>query len=199
MKYRIPTLLAVVFLILAIPTAARAHCDTLGGPVIADAKTALEKGDITPVLKWVSAKDEAEIRDAFTRTVAVRKTSPEARDFADRYFFETLVRVHRQGEGAPYTGLKSEEPEAVITAADLALEKGTLEALEKALVEETMHGLRERFETLKVAREHAGHNVDAGRRYVAAYVDFMHYAEKLHQVAVQTHGEHAPAAAEHQH
>ncbi|MHB0970644.1 MAG: DUF6448 family protein [Thermoanaerobaculia bacterium] len=120
-------------------------------------------------------------------------------EFADRYFFETLVRVHRQGEGAPYTGLKSEEPEAVITAADLALEKGSLEALEKALVEETMHGLRERFETLKAAKAHADHNVDAGRRYVAAYVDFMHYAEKLHQVAAQKHDAHAAPAAVHEH
>lgn len=37
---------------------ALAHCDTLEGPVIKDAKSALEKKDVTPVLKWV--KKDAE-------------------------------------------------------------------------------------------------------------------------------------------
>ena len=41
-------LLALVFL-----SAARlsAHCDTMDGPVVATARVALEKGDVTPVLR----------------------------------------------------------------------------------------------------------------------------------------------------
>lgn len=50
-------------------------------------------------------KDEAETRDAFQKSVSVRKTGATGKE-ADRHFFETLVRVHRAGEGAAYTGLK---------------------------------------------------------------------------------------------
>ena len=70
------------------------------------ARAALDRGDVSLALVWVQPKDEAEIRDVFARTLAVRKLSPEAKELADRHFFETLVRVHRAGEGASYTGLK---------------------------------------------------------------------------------------------
>ena len=82
-----------------------AHCDTMDGPVIAAARVALEKGDVLPVLKWIRPEDEQEIRAAFSRTISVRAGGPEARALADTWFFETLVRVHRAGEGAPYAGL----------------------------------------------------------------------------------------------
>ena len=80
---------------------AAAHCDTLDGPVVADARTALAQGNVAPVLKWVRPADEKEIRTAFARTTAVRNLSPEAEILADLYFFEALVRIHRAGEGAP--------------------------------------------------------------------------------------------------
>jgi hypothetical protein len=35
-----------------------------------------------------------------------RHEGPASREVADRHFFETVVRLHRAGEGAPYTGLK---------------------------------------------------------------------------------------------
>lgn len=89
-----------------------AHCDTMGGPVIAEVRAALEKGDATPILKWVKKENDAEIRTAFARAVALRAKGPEAKELADQYFLETLVRLHRAGEGAPYTGLKDEPVEA---------------------------------------------------------------------------------------
>ena len=107
---RIPKLLLLVvtfvgaLVIAAVP--ARAHCDTEDGPVVSDAKAALTSGDVTPVLKWVRPADEPEIRTAFATTLAVRGNGDASRKLADRWFFETLVRVHRAGEGAPYTGLK---------------------------------------------------------------------------------------------
>ncbi len=81
------------------------HCDTLEGPVIIAAKKAPENNDVNLVLTWVQKDDEPEIRKAFEKTMAVRKTSKEAMELADMYFFETLVRIHRAGEGAPYTGI----------------------------------------------------------------------------------------------
>src|SRR5512136_371299 len=76
-----------------------AHCDGMDGPVVTAAKKALETGDANPVLIWVQKKDEGEIRKAFQKTLAVRKLSPEAKELGDMYFFETLVRIHRAGEG----------------------------------------------------------------------------------------------------
>ena len=80
--------------------------DTLDGPVVATARIALEQGDATPVLKWVSSEYEEEVKTVFAHALAVRELSPQAREMADSYFFETLVRIHREGESAPYTGLK---------------------------------------------------------------------------------------------
>ena len=173
------------------------HCDSVRGPVIADAALALDKGDVTPVLKWVRPADESEIRAAFTQAVSVRAQSPEAKAVADRWFFETLVRVHRAGEGAPFTGLKGAdfEVEEGIELADHALESGSLDAAEKALLGTVTAGLRKRFQEVKEARAHAADSVEAGRAYVHAYVEFIHYAERLHEAA--TLGAGHGAAAEH--
>lgn len=161
-----------------------AHCDSMQGPVVVAAQQALAKGDVTPVLKWVRAEDETVIRDAFARTMGVRSQSDAAKAMADQWFFETLVRIHRAGEGAPYTGLTDgQEVDEGIELADASIESGSLEAAEKALVAAVSAGLRERYAEVMKAREHAGHNVAAGRHYVHAYVEFIHYAERLHQAA----------------
>jgi hypothetical protein len=94
---------AATALVQAPARTAGAHCDTLDGPVVVDARAALAAGDVTEVLKWVQAGDEPEIRAAFDRTLAVRAAGGAALELADTWFFETLVRVHRAGEGAPYT------------------------------------------------------------------------------------------------
>jgi hypothetical protein len=173
---------------------AGAHCDTLDGPVVVDARAALAAGDVTPVLKWVQVGDEPEIRAAFDRTLAVRAAGGAALELADTWFFETLVRVHRAGEGAPYTGLKpAGAVEPGIAAADLAIDSGSVDSLVAALTEHLDEGVRNRFERVVGAREHAGHNVAAGRAYVAAYVDFIHYVEGLH-VAMAGSGHGAATA-----
>jgi hypothetical protein len=87
------------------------HCDTTSGPLIPEAKAALDKGDVTPVPKWIKKDNEAEVKAAFAKAAAVRAKGPEAKELADQYFLETLVRLHRAGEGAPYTGIKDEPVE----------------------------------------------------------------------------------------
>lgn len=182
--------------LLALPPLALGHCDTLDGPVVVDAKAALAKGDVTPVLKWIPAKEEGEIREAFARTLAVRGKGKEAQELADTYFFETLVRVHRASEGAPYTGLKSAGvEEETIVAADQALATGKVDGLVKLVVEAVENGIRRRFEETVESRKHADHAVEYGRAYVAAYVEFIHYGERIYQAAANPPSHHAEGAA----
>lgn len=193
--------IAVSLLILGLPAQALAHCDTLDGPVVADARIALDQADITPVLKWVKSDDEQELRAVFAKTVAVRKLDPAARDLADTYFFETLVRIHRAGEGAPYTGLKPAGTVAPpVAMADLALEQGNVDGLAKAIAGHAEAGIRERFQQALETRKHARESVAAGRDYVAAYVTYVHYVEGIVQaVHAGPHHDEAGAPAHHQH
>jgi hypothetical protein len=167
--------------ILALPQISRAHCDTMNGPVVTTAQMALDRGDVTPVLKWVKPDDEPAIREAFAKTLAVRGKGKEAKALADTYFFETLVRLHRAGEGAPYTGLKSgEQPEGIITAADQALERKSADDLVKDIRAAMVKGIEQRFGRVVEARRHADESIAAGRAFVDAYVDYIHYVERLH-------------------
>lgn len=174
---------------------ARAHCDTMNGPVVNAARSALEKGDATPVLKWVRKKDEDEIKEQFHKTLAARRQGAEAKELADRYFFETLVRIHRAGEGAPYTGLKSETVEPIIQAADKAIDSGSADHLVKHVSEAVAAGIRERFNRVKEAKKHADESVVKGREFVEAYVVFTHYVERLHEDVTTQEKHHAEPKA----
>jgi hypothetical protein len=183
MSIRIGTVVtaAIAFVLSASPKNASAHCDTLDGPVVSAARVALQRGDVTPALKWVREVEESEVREAFQRTLAVRGVSSEARELADLYFFETLVRLHRQGEGEPYTGLKrAGAVDPAIEGADRALETGSVDAVIALVAERAAAGIRERFALAQARQRHADDSVAAGRAYVTAYVEFIHYVEQLH-------------------
>ncbi len=181
--------------------AAQAHCDTLDGPVVSAARTALESGDVDRVLVWVKPGDESQIRGAFRQAREVRALGGEAQQLADTHFFETLVRVHRAGEGAPYTGLKpAGEVEAPIAAADRAISTGTLQDVAKLVSARMETGLHERFEAVASKKDYRPEDVDAGRAFVAAYVDFIHYAERLYEAAGSAADEaHAAEVSAHAH
>jgi len=164
-----------------LPGQAMTHCDTLDGPVVSDARTALDQNDITPILKWISAEDEKAVRAAFGQTQVVRKQSPEAKALADMYFFETLVRIHRAGEGAPYTGLKpGTAVDPAVALADQALASGSVDKLVEVLTGAMGKGIRERFTQAYGNQKHAKDSVTAGREFVESYVVFTHYVEGLH-------------------
>ncbi len=182
---------------LFLPQLAHSHCDTMDGPVVQAARIALEQKDLKPVLKWVKPEGEAEIKAAFAKTLIVRSQSPEARDLADQFFFETLVRVHRAGEGAPYTGLKlaGTKLDPAVESADKALESGDIEPLLKLTESEVANGIRHRFADAREKKAHAEHNVEAGRAFVAAYVEYVHYVEALHTVAAGHESAHGHTEA----
>ena len=174
-----------------------AHCDGLDGPVVKAAQKALATNDVNLVLIWVDKNNESELKNVFQQTVAVRKLGPQAAALADRNLFETLVRLHRVGEGAPYTGLApaGRDLGPAIPAADHAVESGDTDALEAMLVKELRSGLRESFAQLQAKRRYAPDDVAAGREYVKAYVEYVHFVERLHEAVTQSAAGNSAAAA----
>lgn len=191
----------ISILTLVMPGIARAHCDGMDGPVVKLARKALESGNVNLVLPWVLENDEPEIRRAFNHTMDVRKLGSEARQLADRYFFETLVRIHRASEGATYTGLKPAGIDLgpAILVADKALDGGSIEEVEKLLTYAIQTGLRQHYNAVFKHKQFEADNVAAGRLYVKAYVPYVHYVETLWENATQSPRGHYPEAAEHGH
>ena len=180
-------------LILGIATTGNvsAHCDGLDGPVVAAARRALASGNVNLALIWVQPGDEAEIRAVFKNAASVRKLGPAAEQLADRQFFETLVRLHRAGEGAAYTGLKPAGLDLgpAIPAADRAIDTDDLAKLEELLSRAVQKGLQQRHQKVMTLRKYEPGDVRAGREYVAAYVEFIHYVERLYESAgTDSHG-----------
>ena len=179
------TAAAVITALLVLSGPAAAHCDTMRGPVVLAGQAALESGDLTPALKWVAAGDEAEIHSAFQRARAVRAQGDEARALADQFFLETLVRIHRAGEGMPFTGIKRDEGEVApaVVAADRALADDDVEQLVTLVADRVTRQIRTRFRAAAEARRRQDDSVDAGRHFVKLYVDFVHYVERISEAA----------------
>lgn len=180
-------LFALSLLAAALAHGALAHCDTLDGPVVADARAALARGDVTPVLKWVRKGDEEAVREAFAKTLKVRALGPEAQDLADFHFFETVVRIHRASEGEAYTGLKPAGKVGPALAADRALKEGSVDALAEEISKHVAEELRARFERARAAKLRADESVEAGREYVEAYVRYVHFVEALRGAGGEGH------------
>ena len=191
---------------LCLPAQALAHCDTLDGPVIQDARKALAAKDVTPALKWVSQENEPAVKKSFNEALAAVGTKNA--DAKQQEFFEDLVKIHRAGEGAPFTGLKpAGAVEPAVAEADKALVSGSSAALVKMVTDAVASGIKERYERAYAAYQHKDDSVAAGREFVAAYVEYTHYVERLYLGASPkgAHGEHHeetehhPAKHEHGH
>ncbi len=172
------------------------HCDTMDGPVVKDAQTAFEKNDVTPVLKWIKKDAEREVRSAFQTAVAERTKNPQDRETSDKKFFEMLIRIHRAGEGASFTGLKpAGAVEPIVAEADKALDAGSVGELTTKMTHHLTEGVTERFNRALETRKHKDESVEAVREYVEAYVQYMHYVEGIH-TAVAGKGDHHEEAEE---
>lgn len=179
-----------------------AHCDGMDGPVVKAAQEALLTGKVSRVLLWVRETDEAELTRAFQKAIATRKAGGEARELADLYFFETAVRLHRAGEGAPYTGLKpaGRNLGPAVPAADKALIDGDPEALEKLLREALARGLHERFHKVDSLKNYDRDRPGAGREYVKAYVEYIHFVERIYEATRSSaHGHFPEGEGHHEH
>lgn len=162
------------------------HCDSLDGPVVTAARQALDASDVDLILPFVHAEGAAEVRDAFDRVVKARALGREAQEVADRWFFETAVRVHRAGEGAPFTGLKPAGLDVgpVIPAAERALESGSPDELVELLCSSVRDQVTHRLDHAVALKTRAGQGLHEAREYVEAMLGLQVWAHSVHKQVV---------------
>jgi uncharacterized protein DUF6448 len=159
------------------------HCDSMDGPVVTAARRALEKEDVNLILPYVKDNASADVKTAFEKALRARKSDPAAREVADLYFFETAVRLHRAGEGAPYTGLKPAGLDVgpVIPVAEEAIETGSPDALIRLLSDTLRYEVQRRFEHIKDLRNYRAGDVAKAREYVEAMLGLEVYSHHLYR------------------
>ncbi|MGE5436185.1 MAG: DUF6448 family protein [Syntrophothermus sp.] len=181
-KTKLVGLFTFVFLITFFAfTNLSAHCDGIDGPVVKAAKKAISENNVNYALIWVKKEHEDAIKKSFANTLKVRVLSPEAKEMADMYFFETLVRLHRLGEGEMYAGLKPSGIDIgkAIPAADEAIENNDIHKLHGIVPTKDMKEVEGLFNNVMSKKNFDVNNVEAGREYVEAYVKFIHKVEGL--------------------
>lgn len=194
MKNSIVTAGAVILsllLTLFMPTTASAHCDSWDGPVIKDAIRALETNNVNLVLKWVTEEQEKEIIPLFSKTYSLKTGDADTYKLVEKHFFETLVRLHRETEGAPYTGLKpAGTTKMIIQLSDQALLSGDADDLVVKLNTHIEKVVREKYQKVSELSKAKDQSVENGRAYVEAYVDYTHTLEAIHDI-LENGGGHA--------
>lgn len=178
------------------------HCDTMDGPVVKAARRALETGNVNLILPWIHKESEAELKQAFERALSARKASgsnTEGSNLADLWFFETAVRLHREGEGAPYTGIKpaglSESP--AVPMADEAIETENPDKVIDFLADSVKEELHERFERAISKKSFDENDAEAAREYVQAMLGFVLFAGHLHDYIRGRGGSHGKGTEGH--
>jgi Family of unknown function (DUF6448) len=177
------------------------HCDTLDGPVVKAAKLALEKENVNLILPWVHKDAERELKRAFRSALPVRKMGKKAAEVADYWFYETAVRLHREGEGAPYTGLKPAGLDwgPVVPKADKAIENGNMTEVVRLLQDTVQKELHKKFELAMSKKKYDENDVAAAREYVQAMLGFVLYSHHLYTfiTSAEVHGEEGAGGHEH--
>lgn len=192
---RLATLMVLLFALAASP--AFSHCDSESGPIIPLIRQSLDNGNITPVLKWLRAENEAEIKDLFTQVRALRVQSKEAKKVADRLFIETFIRLHRAGEGEPFTGIKKAgDVPPIFAEVDQALKSGKVDSLAGKVANVVREKIATLFKRAEELSKHQDESIEAGREYVEAYVAYVHFVEELDTFLAAGTSEHHPSAEE---
>lgn len=174
-----------------IPQSLFAHCDSYDGPVIQDALKALDQNKVALVMKWIDEKHEPEIEKLFKKTIKYKKLDQEVYQLLEKHFLETLVRVHREGEGEPYTGLKpAGSTSEIIQLTDTALREDDIESFLQELNGHTGKVVREKYEKVGALKPVKDNSIAQGRAYVAAYVDYTHTIEALHAILEHSANSH---------
>ena len=179
----------------ALPVTSLAHCDSYDGPVVVDAVKALETNNVNLVLKWIYQEQEQEIISLFNKTYNLRDGDKEIYQIVEKHFLETLVRLHRETEGAPFTGLKpAGTTKGIVRLSDQAIENSDVDYLLKRLNGHIERVVREKYNLVSDLHKVKDESPEKGREYVKAYVDYTHTLEAIHDVL-----EHGGGHAEHKH
>lgn len=177
----IMTLIATVMIFATLP--ASAHCDSYDGPLIKDALKAIGTGKVAPVLKWIDEKHEQEITTLFNKTVSLKGGDKEIYAIVEKHFLETLVRLHREGEGAPFTGLKpAGSVTPIIALADKAVASGESATLVSELDNHLNKVLTAKYDLVMEKSLRKDASPAEGREYVKAYVEYTHFLEAIHGI-----------------
>jgi len=178
----LPMLLGLLFMLFA-SLPASAHCDSYDGPVIKDATRALETNNVNLVLKWITDEQEQEIIPLFNKTYSLKGGDKEVYAIVKKHFFETLVRLHRETEGAPYTGLKpAGTTKQIIQMTDKALAEGNVDDFLVKFNNHINKAIREKYQKVAELNKVKDNSTEQGRAFVEAYVDYTHTVEALHDV-----------------
>ena len=166
------------------------HCDTRDGPVVKAAIMALETGNLNYILLWIPKESENELKGIFEKTLRARKTGKDAQEVADNWFFENTIRLHRAGEGAPFTGLKpaglSEGP--VVPKAEKAIETGDPKEAIEFILKTVENDLIHRFHHVMEKKQYDVNDVAAGREYIEAFIGWVVYSHHLYQSVTNSSG-----------
>lgn len=181
----------IISLMFALPITSLAHCDSYDGPVIKDAYKALETNNVSLVMKWISKEQEPEIISLFNKTYKLRSRDKEIYQIVEKHFLETLVRLHRETEGAPYTGLKpAGTTKKIVVLSDLAIDSKSSDDLVGKLNGHIEKVVREKFNKVTALYNEKDKSTENGRKYVKAYVDYTHTLEAIHDI-LENGGGHA--------
>ncbi len=173
----------ITFFMFLFPATSFAHCDSYDGPVIKDAYKALETNDVNLVLKWIDKEQENEIKSLFSKTYSLKNSDMEIYQIVEKHFLETLVRLHRETEGAPYTGLKpAGSTKAIITLTDKAITSQNVDDLAQKLNGHIEKVIKEKYHQVVSLYNSKDESPEIGRAYVKAYVDYTHTLEAIHDI-----------------
>ncbi len=183
LKSKIAGMLFLASFIFIFTNTTSAHCDSYDGPVIKDAEKALETNNVNLVLKWVTKEQEKEITTLFHKTYELRNGDKDIFEIVQKHFFETLVRLHRETEGAPYTGLKpAGTTKQIIQMTDKALIENNIDDFLLKLNNHIDKVVREKYKKVSELNKVKDDSVEKGREFVAAYVDYTHTVEAIHDI-----------------
>jgi hypothetical protein len=182
-KPKFTMMILLTSFVLIFTNAVFAHCDTESGPTAMDARKALETGNFNIVAIWVGDEQTEELRNSFAQSLAVYRMGGKAKELAGRYFMETAVRLHREAEGMPFTGLKPAQPlPPVVGEAERSLDTGNLKPITDLLAAEMQKETQKWFQkALDAKNSYEGENVEAGREWVDAYVKYVIFVSGLYK------------------
>lgn len=185
-------LIAFLFFAIATYDTASAHCDGIDGPVVMAAKKSIEENNVNYVLAWIKPEYEQEIRATYLQVMDIRNQNEETKKITDYYFFETVVRLHRLGEGEPYTGLKPSgtKVDKGIVLADQSIADHNLDELEASMINEVKKSLDDKYQVVMQKSNYDPNDIGAAREYVEAYVQFIHFSEKMFEASESPHSDH---------